>query len=111
VYRLTAIGQNGCMASDTLTVRILKPVKIPNAFSPNGDGVHDTWQIEHMADYPGSSLHVFNRYGQQVFSSKGYATPWDGKVNGKDLPVGVYYYVIELRNGFSPLNGSITIIR
>lgn len=111
VYRLTAIGQNGCTASDTLTVRILKPVKVPNAFSPNGDGVHDTWQIEHMADYPGSTLHVFNRYGQQVFSSKGYATPWDGKVNGKDLPVGVYYYVIELRNGFSPLNGSITIIR
>jgi gliding motility-associated-like protein len=111
VYRLTAIGQNGCTASDTLTVRILKPVRVPNAFSPNGDGVHDTWQIEHMADYPGSSLHVFNRYGQQVFSSKGYAMPWDGKVNGKDLPVGVYYYIIELRNGFSPLNGSITIIR
>jgi gliding motility-associated-like protein len=111
IYRLTAVGQNNCTASDSLTVRILKPVKVPNAFSPNGDGVHDTWFIEHMADYPGSSILVFNRYGQQVFMSKGYTTPWDGKVNGKDLPVGVYYYIIELRNGFSPLNGSITIIR
>ena len=111
IYRLTAIGQNNCTASDTLTVRILKPVKVPNAFSPNGDGVHDTWNIEHISDYPGSSLQVFNRYGQLVYSIKGYSTPWDGRANGKDLPVGVYYYIIELRNGFSPLNGSITIIR
>ena len=111
VYRLTATGQNGCTATDTVSVKILKTVKIPNVFSPNGDGVNDRWNIENMADYPGCTLQVFNRYGQLVYSVAGYNTPWDGKVNGKDLPVGVYYYVINLKNGFKPINGSITIIR
>jgi gliding motility-associated-like protein len=111
VYRLTATGQNGCTATDTVSVKILKTVKIPNVFSPNGDGVNDRWNIENMADYPGCTLQVFNRYGQLVYSVAGYNTPWDGKVNGRDLPVGVYYYVINLKNGFKPINGSITIIR
>jgi len=111
VYRLTAVGQNGCSASDTLTVRILKPVVVPNVFSPNGDGVHDTWEIRNMSDYPGATLQIFNRYGQLMHSSTGYATPWDGRSAGVPLPVGVYYYVIDLKNGFAKLNGSITIIR
>ena len=111
VYRLTATGQNGCTATDTVSVKILKTVKIPNVFSPNGDGVNDRWNIENMAVYTGCTLQVFNRYGQLVYSVAGYNTPWDGKVNGRDLPVGVYYYVINLKNGFKPINGSITIIR
>jgi gliding motility-associated-like protein len=111
VYRLTATGQNGCTAADTVSVKILKTVRIPNVFSPNGDGVNDRWNIENMADYPGCTLQVFNRYGQLVYTVAGYNTPWDGKVSGKDLPVGVYYYIINLKNGFKPINGSITIIR
>lgn len=110
-YTLTAVGSFGCSASDQLTVKILKPVKVPNVFSPNGDNIHDRWVIPNLEDYPGCTVEVFNRYGQQVFYSSGYGTPWDGTYRRKDLPAGTYYYIIQLRNGFKPLNGSVTILR
>jgi len=110
-YTLTATGEFGCTATDFITVKILKPVNVPNVFSPNGDGIHDKWIIPNLADYPGCTVDVFNRYGQQVLRSSGYGTPWDGTYKGKDLPVGTYYYVIILANGFKPMSGSITIVR
>ncbi|HEY1201851.1 MAG TPA: PKD domain-containing protein [Niastella sp.] len=110
-YTLTATGEGQCTASDFLKVKILKPVNVPNAFTPNGDGVHDTWNITNLSDYPGCTVAVFNRYGQRVYYSSGYGTPWDGTVGGKPLPMATYYYVIHLKNGFQPLTGSITIIR
>jgi len=110
-YTLTAIGDFGCRATDQMTVKILKLVTVPNVFSPNGDGVHDVWNIPNLADYPGSTVEVFNRYGQQVFYSVGYNTPWNGTRNGQALPVGTYYYIVQLKNGFKPLSGSVTILR
>jgi gliding motility-associated-like protein len=111
MYKLTATGDFGCTSTDSLTVKVLKAIRVPNVFSPNGDGIHDKWNIPNLADYPGCKVEVFNRYGQLVFSSSGYGTPWDGTYKGKDLPVGAYYYVIILENGFAPLNGSVTILR
>jgi len=111
-FVLTATtGETSCTATDELTVKILKPVKVPNAFSPNGDGINDNWQITNITDYEKATVQVYNRYGQMVYRSEGYGTPWDGKVNGGPLPVGTYYYIIELKNGFAPLTGSVTIIR
>jgi gliding motility-associated-like protein len=110
-YKLTATGEGDCTDEDTMTVKILKKVTCPNAFSPNGDGVNDTWQLDNLSEYPGAKVEVFNRYGQVVYSSRGYAKAWDGNSSGKPLPIGTYYYVIQLQNGFKPLNGSVTIIR
>jgi gliding motility-associated-like protein len=110
-YTLTAMGEGQCTASDFLTVKILKPVNVPNAFSPNGDGIHDTWNITNLSDYPGCTVAVFNRYGQRVYNSAGYGTPWDGTVAGKPLPMATYYYVIHLKNGFAPRTGSVTIVK
>ncbi|MBK8141761.1 MAG: gliding motility-associated C-terminal domain-containing protein [Chitinophagaceae bacterium] len=94
-----------------MTVKILKLVKVPNVFSPNGDNIHDQWMIPNLGDYPGCTVEVFNRYGQQVYFSAGYGTPWNGTYKGKELPAGTYYYIIQLQNGFKPLSGSVTIIR
>ncbi|HEX6427563.1 MAG TPA: PKD domain-containing protein [Niastella sp.] len=111
-FMLTATdGTSHCSASDTLSVKILRPVKVPNAFSPNGDGINDTWVITNLTDYQGNVVEVFNRYGQRVLYSNGYGTPWDGRVHGNPLPVGVYYYIIDLKNGFGKITGSITILR
>jgi len=110
-YTLTATGDGNCTATDTLTVKILRPVNIPNSFSPNGDGINDTWNIPNLGDYPGSSVEVYNRYGQVVFQSSGYGTPWNGNYKGSPLPFGTYYYIITLKNGFAPLTGSVTIVR
>ena len=56
-------------------------------------------------------IDIYNRYGQLVFHSVGYATQWDGKVNGKDVPVGTYYYVIDPKNGRKKLAGYVDVIR
>ncbi|MVT41166.1 PKD domain-containing protein [Chitinophaga oryziterrae] len=111
VYVLTATGLGHCTASDELSVKVFKPVKVPNVFSPNGDGINDRWEIPNLADYPGCTVEIFNRYGQRVFGSTGYATPWDGTSNGKMLPLATYYYIIKLKNGFPPLSGAVTILQ
>lgn len=110
-YTLTATGQGNCSATDAVSVKVLKPVKVPNAFSPNGDHINDRWVIPNLGDYPGATVEVFNRYGQRVYRSSGYGTPWDGWCDGKLLPLATYYYVIKLRNGFQPLTGYVMLIR
>ena len=110
-YLLQLTGKGYCMVSDTLHIKVMKDPEIPNAFSPNGDGIYDTWQIKYLQDYPNSSVQVFNRTGRLVFSSTGNGKAWDGTWEGKQVPVATYYYLIQLRNGKPPLSGSITVIR
>ncbi|GEO09455.1 gliding motility-associated C-terminal domain-containing protein [Segetibacter aerophilus] len=111
-YILTATSNNGCgSSSDTAFVQVYKNVIVPNAFSPNGDGVNDTWNIKALASYDSYELSVFNRYGQKVLSTKNYSTPWDGTFNGKPLPVGTYYYLLDLQLGLPKLKGYVVILR
>ncbi|MDI3318762.1 PKD domain-containing protein [Pinibacter soli] len=112
IFVLTATDKDGvCTATDEMLVKILRPVKVPNVFSPNGDGINDTWNIKNLADYVDCTVNVFNRYGQKVYSSHGYTVPWDGRMNGASLPVGTYYYVINVKQGEPAMTGSVTIIR
>lgn len=111
VYTLTVTSGDGCVASDQVLVTVLKKPDVPNAFSPNGDGVHDLWVIRYLDSYPGATVDVFNRYGQKVFESKGYGKPWDGTLRGQPLPVGTYYYLIDPKNGRKPISGFVDIIR
>ncbi|MDQ6756502.1 MAG: PKD domain-containing protein [Bacteroidota bacterium] len=110
-YTLTVTGQGGCIASDQVFVKVLKFPAIPNTFTPNNDGINDTWIIANLDTYPGARVQVFNRYGQLVFESVGYPKPWDGTMNGKSLPFGTYYYVIEPGNGRKPITGYVTLIK
>ncbi|RYG36674.1 MAG: gliding motility-associated C-terminal domain-containing protein, partial [Chitinophagaceae bacterium] len=111
VYTLTATTPQGCVTSDTIRVYVLDGLKVPSAFSPNGDGVNDVWNIGYIDSYPNATVQVFNRYGLVVFSSKGYAEPFDGKYQNKDLSIDTYYYVIDPGNGKSKKTGSLTIIK
>jgi gliding motility-associated-like protein len=87
---------------------------IPNAISPNGDGKNDVWKLEFLKLlYPNAEVDIFSRWGEQLFSSKGYSDPWDGTFKGQLLPVGTYYYVINLNDSSipEPLKGGILLIR
>jgi gliding motility-associated-like protein len=86
-------------------------LNIPNTITPNGDGVNDYWSIPGMENYPNAVVQVFTRYGQQVFESHGYAHPFDGALNGQQLSVGVYYYIINLNSNCNLLTGNLTILR
>lgn len=98
-------------ATDEVFVRVYKKITIPNTFSPNGDGVNDLWNIDALITYPQCSVKVFNRYGQQVYYSTGYALAWDGTANGQRLPDGAYYYIIDLKNGTALRTGWVAIVR
>lgn len=103
----------GCSSIDSMTVFVIGKVIAPNVFSPNGDGIHDRWVIQGMEGHPDATVEIFNRYGQSLYRRKGYstATAWDGSMNGKPLPVGTYFYVIQGLNNQPSLSGSLTLLR
>jgi gliding motility-associated-like protein len=80
-------------------VKVVDKFTIPNTFTPNGDGINDTWQMDALGAYDNAITQVFNRYGTIVYNTKGYTKAWDGTYNGKRLPPGTYYYKIDLKNG------------
>ena len=110
-YRLTVTARGGCSLSDDVFVKLLKFPVIPNTFTPNNDGINDTWRIDYLNTYPGNRVQVFTRTGQLVFESRGYDTPWDGTIKGKPLPFDTYYYIIEPGNKRDPITGYVTIIK
>ncbi len=110
-YLLTVTGRGNCIDTSSVFIKVLKAPAIPNIFSPNGDGVHDRWIIEYLDTYPGSTVDIYNRYGQQIFHSVGYTVPWDGTINGKPVPVGTYYYIVDPKNGRKLMTGYVDVIR
>ena len=113
-YTVTGIDANGCESTEAINVSIITAgcLNIPSAFTPNGDGQNDVWNITGLIDYPDIKVAVYNRWGSEVYNSEvGYPSPWDGTYNGGLLPAATYYYVIELGNGFDNITGTINTIR
>ncbi len=112
-YTLHAESNRGCgSVTDDVYIKVYDKIYVPNAFSPNGDGINDTWYIEPLDLFTDADIQVFNRYGQLVYRSQGAFKPWDGNRNGHPVPVGTYYYVLDLKiKNEKPMTGSITILR
>jgi gliding motility-associated-like protein len=111
-FTLHVVSNKGCGSStDNVLVKVYKKITIPNAFSPNNDGINDRWQINQLNLYPEAYISVFNRYGQQVYSNKGLYTPWNGTYKGRILPAGTYYYVIDLRMRDLKYTGWVFIVQ
>jgi len=110
-YTLRVTSDKGCSSSDNVSVKILRAPLVPNIFSPNGDGIHDRWDIPYLTSYPGCTVDVYNRYGQLIYHSLGYDKPWDGTVKGNQVPVGTYYYIIDPKNGKQKMSGYVDVIR
>jgi len=109
-YTFTVSTPEGCVSEKKITVLVID-LNIPNGFTPNDDGSNDTWEIGGITDYPNCTVEVLNRWGNVVFSSKGYTTGWDGRWNGELVPVGMYYYQIYLREVEHKFTGSLSVIR
>jgi gliding motility-associated-like protein len=110
-YQLNLTGKGNCTVTGTVFIKVLLGPVVPNVFSPNGDGINDTWSIQYLESYPGCEIEVFTRGGQSVYKTTGYSNPWDGNYNGKPLPIGTYYYLINPKNGRALMSGSVTIIK
>lgn len=110
-YTLIAKSKDGCTQMDEVFIKVLQFPVISNTFTPNGDGINDTWNIKYLDSYSSVTVKVFDRYGKEVFKADNYAKPWDGKFNGADLPVGIYYYIITANGVSLKYTGSVSIIR
>ncbi|MBS1510537.1 MAG: gliding motility-associated C-terminal domain-containing protein [Bacteroidetes bacterium] len=112
-YYLT-ITQNGCLASDTMSVIAGDcDIFIPNAFTPNNDGVNDYFRVLGSAIMQHYTLKIYNRYGNVMFSSTNPSDKWDGRYKGKLMPAGAYSWSIVYINGKGYtkwLNGSVLIV-
>lgn len=91
------------------TVEVIA-LKIPNVFTPNGDGVNDRFEIRGLERFPENRLLIFNRWGNEVFKTNAYQNDWDGA----NLSEGTYYYIFELRihsGRWQTFKGFVTIMR
>jgi len=100
----------GCTVTDTVIVEVAM-IDAATAFTPNGDGANDFWTIGDMSLYPNVEVTIMGRWGRMIFNSIGYEDPWDGTYQGKELPMGSYFFIIDLKEGSEPLTGSVTIMR
>ena len=114
VYTITGynvFGNSTAMVTIEVGVSVKASTKIPSAFSPNGDGINDTWVIKGLSNDPGCKVLVFNRSGTIVFESgTGYDVAWNGVYHDQMLPVGVYYYVLSFSDG-QKSSGSVMVLK
>ncbi|MCG8883921.1 T9SS type B sorting domain-containing protein [Tenacibaculum finnmarkense] len=106
-YIYTITSTSPCTKNKTATIRIKRNQEVANGFSPNGDGVNDTWIVlpDVANKYPKNIMRIYNRHGNLVYKALTYNNDWDGTSNGKitinkesKLPVGSYVYILELNN-------------
>lgn len=99
MVKLIAYNQYGCTDTFTNTVYIREKynIFIPNAFTPNNDGVNDDFGA-HGSGIITYDLRIFHRTGALIYRSKNITDKWDGKLNGKILPMDVYLYKINIHD-------------
>jgi gliding motility-associated-like protein len=102
-----------CSVTDTTHVDVIDKecISLVNTFTPNSDGINDTWIISNSQLYPNSVMQIFNKWGNLVFESKGYPEPWDGTYEGEILPSGPYYFIYDLGTDTEVYTGTITIVK
>jgi gliding motility-associated-like protein len=114
---LTALKSNSCTSSLTkaklAVIQFDTYIFIPNAFSPNGDGINDNFNVT-ITNIKTFHIRIYNRWGQQLFETSDINRSWDGLFNGSPVPFGVFYYAIKTtgNNGSKIIRGgSVTLLR
>ncbi|NMC37429.1 MAG: T9SS type B sorting domain-containing protein [Bacteroidales bacterium] len=113
-YNVTVTDFNSCSVTGQVTIVPVHDfcLLVPEAFSPNGDGINDVWYIRDISFYPDIVITIYNRWNQMVWrSDRGYPEPWDGRSNDLQLAVDSYHYVIEPGRGAKPVIGCVTVVR
>ncbi len=113
LYNIIVYDANECIY-DLGTIVLIEDsedcLEIPNAFSPNGDGINDTWLIKNIEMFPSATISIFNRWGQLLYYARGNEDPWDGTYNGKFVSTGTYVYIINLQNRSESITGTVTVV-
>lgn len=115
----TVYDQFDCPSTYTSEIKISTIVSdienlIPNVITPNDDGKNDFWRLDFIeVFFPDAEIEIYNRWGVQIFRSVGYSNAWNGSYKGDPLPVGAYYYTINLHDAKQTpvIKGTITLIK
>jgi gliding motility-associated-like protein len=116
-FLVQGTDQNGCFAFDSVTVKVTEQGKgsfvVPNAFTPNGDGLNDCFGIKRWGNVTIEEFSVFNRWGQRVFTTRNPSLCWDGTFNGQPQDSGGYPYIIKAKTfcGEVTRKGIVLLIR
>ncbi|MFN5317526.1 MAG: gliding motility-associated C-terminal domain-containing protein [Bacteroidia bacterium] len=112
-YSVTVTDEQGCSIQRTIFLNEPGLIKLPNGFTPNGDGFNDNYVISGIQGYPGNQVNIFNRWGSLVYSAKDYQNNWNGEGNnGNLLPDGTYFIVVNLnKEGFEDVQSYIDLRR
>ncbi|MEM8763324.1 MAG: T9SS type B sorting domain-containing protein [Bacteroidota bacterium] len=94
-YSVTVTDENGCSITQDIFMEFID-IDIPKFFTPDGDGLNDTWAPDNITQYPNIFIKIFDRYGRSLFFFKGNQDSWDGQYQLQDLPTGDYWYIIRL---------------
>ncbi|HKL91391.1 MAG TPA: T9SS type B sorting domain-containing protein, partial [Allomuricauda sp.] len=95
-YTVTVVDQNGCEATAEIFMEFID-VEFPNFFTPDGDGLNDIWIPDNIEGFPDVLIKVYDRYGRVVEVMARNVQGWDGNYDGKPLPTGDYWYVVQLK--------------
>lgn len=110
-YMLTVLSNNGCgISTDSVFVKVIQDINIPNSFTPNKDGINDLWNIPALDAYPNFEMFIFNRYGELVFKNSHHNKGWDGIYRSGVLPTGTYVYIIKLNVADQVLKGTVMLL-
>lgn len=93
LHTITVYDQNNC--GPALSDPNIMVINYPKYFTPNGDGYHDTWNIDGLKDQPGAQIFIFDRYGKLIKQIFPYGEGWDGTYNDHELPATDYWFTVE----------------
>lgn len=112
-FTLAVTGDKGCQSSAEAAIKISRQLYMPNAFTPNNDGLNDAFRIPSGVSIKLKEFSVFNRWGNKVFSTSNGSKGWDGTYEGKPLNPGAYVYLIKGTDskGELLLKGTVLLIR
>ncbi len=115
-YTIIGVTANGCIDTAYVNIQAVKDFVfyVPNAFSPNGDGVNDVFNIISAGNRKLNYFRIVNRYGQTVFSTTNFLQGWDGKHNGKLAEQGTYFWmaeVLDITGKIKTKKGDLTLLR
>lgn len=104
IYTVYVRNADGCIVSETFAI-----FSIPTMFTPNGDGINDTWRIQGLEIYPESRIQIYDRYGRLLLDNKLTSNViWDGYSHGNKVPSDDYWYVLNVTDG-RKYSGHITV--
>ena len=109
-YNITISDELGCL-SDTVIVAQSYELDIPKLFTPQNDGINDTWKITNLNKYAHLKVDIYNRYGKLLSESRDPDQEWDGIYNGHPLPSDDYWYYIIVYDINQTFTGHFTLIR